>query len=315
VPGILVLGLGHYAAGEGRTARRLLILEGIALGTIVVAGAGLGLSGASRRLSLPIVPMLIGGSGLFLTGWAADIYGAAGGPRIAGPPPARLPGLEARLGYTFVTDPQFAYSHFTDMAMHVRHGAWRTGAHAQLAMDDDNQRVRGQVAYRFTGPRRHGQARDGSAFDLQGGLTWHRYGSNGFTSIAGDLLASGRYDLARMAPTLAGSFVEAGLGLGLELTAYAADGAIDASDLLLAHFAFGIYLGTPEAMHGEVRIGYDHRRDELPGGLAVPGGSNGYLGNFGADGFLVFGPRWGVAAHVRAGSAYLAGASLIYRKE
>jgi hypothetical protein len=54
-PGILIHGIGHRVGGDRRTARRLLIIEGIALGGMVVSGAALGLSGASRRLSLPVI--------------------------------------------------------------------------------------------------------------------------------------------------------------------------------------------------------------------------------------------------------------------
>lgn len=309
VPGVLVHGAGHRVGGDRRMARRLLVLEGVALGAMGISGAALGLSGASRRLSLPTIPLLIGGGGLFFMSWGADIYGAAGGPRIAGTARLEPPVLETRLGYLHVHDPQFAYAHFTDVAAHVRAGGWRAGAHAQIAMDNDNQRVQGMLEHRFVGPRRRGQARDGTALDLQGAVTWHDYGTEGFASITGKLVVSGRYDLVRLSPTMAGAFAALGAGLGMEVTTYEGAQGFDAVDRLLAHFAFGMYLGTPGAVHGEVELGYDHDRDGLTGGLA---GSSGFLGYVGARGFIMFGPRWGVAADLRVGSAYVGGASLIY---
>ena len=314
VPGILVHGTGHRIAGDRRTANRLLLFEGIGLGAMIAAAVPLGLTGASRRLSLPAIPVLVGGSGLFILGWAADIYGAAGGPRIAGAPRLRLPGLETRLGYLFVHDPQFAYTHFADLGAGLRRGAWHAFGSAQLALDDDNQRVRAALAHRFSGPRAAGPpARDGSFLDVQAALGWHRFGPEDFATTTVEAFAGGRYDLARLSPTLGGAFAEMGFGLGLEIIDYPASGA-DVADLLLARFGFGMYLGVPAGMHGEVRLAYDHRRDGLAGGLALPMGSGGFLGSVDLDGSLMFGSGWGVAMQAQLGSAYLVGTSLVYRR-
>src|SRR5690606_2313699 len=112
VPGVAVHGTGHWIGGDGATARQLLRLEGLGLGLVVTGGLPLALTGAARRLALPTIPLLLSGGGLLLAGWAGDVYGAAGGPRIAGAPRLVLPGLEARLGYLHVHDPQFAYGSF-----------------------------------------------------------------------------------------------------------------------------------------------------------------------------------------------------------
>lgn len=314
VPGFLVHGTGHRVAGDRRTANRLLLVQGIGLGAVIVAGVPLGLTGASRRLSLPAIPALVGGSGLFLLSWAADIYGAAGGPHVAGAPPLRLPGLETRAGYLYVHDPQFAYTHFADVGAGVRRGAWHAAGSAQLALDDDNQRVRAALAHRFRGPRAAGPpARDGSYLDLHAALVRHRFGTEGFSTTTVETFVGGRYDLARLSPSLTGAFAEMGFGLGLEIVDYAASG-VDATDLLLARFGFGMYLGMPAGVHGEVRLAYDHRRDGLAGGLALPMGSGGFLGCVDLDGAVMFGNDWGVAMQAQIGSAYLAGASLVYRR-
>lgn len=311
-PGVVVHGAGHFLAGDTSTAMRLLRGQLVALGITAAGAVPLALTGASRRLSLPAIPLVMGGGGLLLLGWGADIYGAAGLGRVAGTPRLSLPGLEARLGYLYVYDPQFAYASFATPGARLRLGAWHVDVDAALALDDDHQRVRVEGGHRFHGPRATGVARDGSALELDAALGLRRHGSEDFASLLGEVVARGRYDLARVAPSLAGAFADGWLGLGLEVVLYDGEAA-DPTDWLLGGFGLGMYLGRPEATHGEVRVYYDHFRGELGGGLAVPGGGSGYWGRIGLDGFVALGPRWAVSARAEAGSAYLGGVGLVYR--
>ncbi len=316
VPGVLVHGTGHRIGGDRRTANRLLRVEALALGIAAAGGVPLGLTGASRRLALPTIPLIVGGGGMLFLNWFSDIYGAAGGPRLAGAPRLALPALEGRLRYVHVYDPQFAYRSFANPGARLRWGAWHADIDAALALDADNQRVRVEGGRRFHGPRPAGDGarpQDGSALGLDTALTMHRYGDDGFVSLLGEVVGRGRYDLARVAPSLSGAFAEMWLGLGLELVFYEGD-TVDPTDWVLGGFGFGMYLGEPAGTHGEVRVFYDHFRGDLSGGLAVPGGGNGYLGSLGVDGFVAWGPRWGVSFRAEAGSAYLAGAGLLYRR-
>jgi hypothetical protein len=311
-PGVVVHGTGHFLAGDTPTAMRLLRGQLLALGIAAAGGVPLALTGASRRLSLPAIPLVMGGGGLLLLGWGADIYGAAGLGRVAGTPRLALPGLEARLGYLYVYDPQFAYGSFATPGARLRRGAWHADIDAALALDDDHQRVRVEGGHRFRGPRATGVARDGSALELAAALSLRRHGSEGFATLLGEVVGRSRYDLARVAPSLAGAFADGWLGLGLEVVVY--DSVPEApADWLLGGFGLGMYLGRPEATHGEVRVYYDHFRGELGGGLAVPGGGSGYWGRVGLDGFVAVDPRWAVSFRAEAGSAYLGGVGLVYR--
>ncbi|WP_428264289.1 hypothetical protein [Haliangium sp.] len=311
VPGVLVHGLGHRIGGDRRTASWLLRAEGVGLGVAVAAGIPLALTGANRRLALPAIPLVVGGLGSFLLGWTADIYGAAGGARVTGEPRLDAPVLALRAGYLYVHDPQFEYASVADFDARARVGPWSVAAAASLALDDDHQRARLGGGYRLWGPRPDRASADGTYFDLDAAVAMSHFGSDGFTTWTGEVFVHGRYDLARIGPSLRGAFADMGVGLALELADYD-DGDTDVGDLLLADFGFGVYLGRPEGAHGELRVGYDHRRDDFAGGLAVRGGGGGFAGSFSASGFVRVAGPWGVSARFELGSAYVAGLGLLY---
>jgi hypothetical protein len=108
--------------------------------------------------------------------------------------------------------------------------------------------------------------------------------------------------------------VEWGLGAGWVFTHYQVGAhETDAAGLLLARFGYGLLFGQPGGRHGEMLLFYDHRHDDYAGGLKVTGLGSGAAGHFGLEGAFFFLPRWGVHAEVQAGSAYLAGLSIIHR--
>ena len=312
VPGFLIHGSGLWVRGDVETARRLLVVEGIGLGLAAVSGGVLAATGGSRRVSGFTIPMLVSGGGLFLTSWLADIYGSAGGGTRGATPRSALPPLDLELGGFGIYDPVFDYSAFSRAAAALRLGRWRIAPELLVALDDDNQRLRGDVAYRFIG----GQDQAGSFLDLIGGLRWHRYGGDGFTSSSGEVVARGRLDLGRLGSSLDGAFAGLSAGLGLEVTDYAMPGvATDVSDMILGGFAFGLYLGDGQsAVHGELALFYDHRRDHLVAGFSPGQQASGFGGYFGAELDLDIGTSpWGLVSRLEWGSAALAGISLRYR--
>ncbi len=304
-PGLIVRGLGHRIGGDPRTAKRLLWVQLGGLGTALVGAIPFAATGASRRLATPTLPVIIAGSSAFLLSWVADVYGSAGGPAIAGRPRLTAPATEAHAGYLYVYDPQFDYQHLLDVGARAHLGSWHLDATANVAVGADHQRLRASVGYRPLGPRRGQPGSDGSYLEIDGSLGLVRFGDDGFDTYSGELFAIGRYDLARMAPSLRGAFVDLGLGLGIQLTNYQV-GDSDVATLLLAEFGFGVYLGEPGAMPGEVRVYYDHRRDSLASG------ASGFSGSFGVAGELMVSGPWGVGAQVDLGAALVAGASLLY---
>jgi hypothetical protein len=310
VPGFLIHGTGHRVAGEGETAWRLLRLEGVALSAMLVGGVPLAATGASRRLAVPAIPLLVSGGGLFLSTWLADLYGASGVP--GGAPRLALPPLELELGTAYVHDPRLEVGPFVVAAANLRAGPWRASPSAWIGAAADNQRLRLDAAHRLRGPTTSpARAGDGSAVEIRAAVTHHRWGAEAFASTVLEAAIAGRYDLARLSPTLAGSFAEGALGLGLEIFDYEVGGA-DVNDLLLARFEYGVYLGDGR---GEVALFYDHRREVFAGGLALPRGGNGFVGHFGAAGWLAVSGRWGLAAELAAGSAYVGKLAVRYHLE
>ena len=166
------------------------------------------------------------------------------------------------------------------------------------------------------GPRPGHRERDGSFIDAETAVTHHAYSSDGFRTLTGEISALGRYDLSRFDESLAGSFVETGVGWALsalDLDAPGPDLGDDTEDLLLFRFGYGFYVGRAPGAHGEVGLHYDHRHDDYAAGLKLGGLGSGVAGHFVLSGKAYFSSEWGMLVDLQAGSAYIAGLSLLYR--
>ncbi|MCB9561330.1 MAG: hypothetical protein H6708_13060 [Kofleriaceae bacterium] len=170
---------------------------------------------------------------------------------------------------------------------------------ALVAIDGDAQRGEVEARWRLRGAAPGaGVIASGTRLELRGDAFAIRRA--GFAVVTGELGLRGRLDLGRVAPALDGAFGEAGVGLGLEVTRYDA-GDLDATELVTARFGLGLYLGCGQ---GEALLWYEHRRDDLAGGLAAWRAA-GFIGRAGLTGAWSLTPRWAIAAEVQAGSAWV----------
>lgn len=317
IPGVVLHGSGHAAAGDWDTATDLLIIEGVGLLGIIAGAATLGSLGASRRAATPAIMVLIPSGGLFLHSWLADIYGAIGASDATAP--NTMPWLDVGLGYRYVYDPQFEYRHFSHLDANGRLGDWRLGLEAWVALNDNNQRWRSAVAWRAIGAAAGSSLTnpdikpDGSIVELELAVVYHRHGTEDFSFFSPEFYIRTRLDLKNLSETLRGSFFDFGMGWGVEMYNYNLPGAGFASDVvdeLLGRFAYGFYLGQGR---GEWSFFYDHRKDDYAAGLSLDSGTNGPIGHVGLDGLFYIMDAWGVRASFEVGSAYIAGASIVYR--
>lgn len=301
VPGLLLHGSGHWVAGERATARRMLAIEAAAIAAI---GAGLvPLALANRRTSWPAIPLVVSGTGVLIGNWLGDLYGSAGAADLLGRPAERGPDIAIQSGYGFVHDPRLQTGSFGVLGAEGRLGRWGAAAGAWLGRD--NQRISAGGDRRILGSPRG----TGSHLELRGRVRYHRYAED-FTIAGAEVEVGGRLDLARLAPTLAGSFAELSTGLGLDVVDYRIEGIeTDVWDALVGGFAWGLYLG---AGRGEARVFYDHRRDGFAAGLATGNRGNGFLGHFGAELDLRLAGPWGLHASTAIGSAWVAHLALRY---
>jgi hypothetical protein len=319
VPGLIVHGAGHFAAGDRQVARRLFAVEGIGLGLFAAGAVPLLVTGASRYYSGPTVAFLVSGVGLFGLSWLADVYGAAAGDSRAGAPPSISPGtgvpLEVTAGYGYVYDPRFDYRQFAVVSATAWLGRLRLAPSAWIALDDDNQRLRQEATWRLAGPGSRRPTGDGSSVEVTAALTHHRYPGERFDVTTGETSLGGRLDMARVGDSLAGSFAEMSLGVGLEGINYHEAGAgADLGELLFVRFGYGMVVGRPGGLHGEVSLYYDHRRDTFAGGVSPGNGpGSGFAGLFGAGLIVHLGKRWGVRALVEQGAARVAHIGLTAR--
>jgi hypothetical protein len=304
VPGLAVHGTGHFVARKPAIGRRLLIAEGVGLGMTVSSLAIIAATGASRRIVTPLAMMTVTGVGLFAVSALADIYGVAAREGGYGTPLVTLPWIETSAGVRGVYDPQFSYGAVVDQAIDVRLSRVRVRLEAMQAPAGAFSRTAALLGVRILSTPDH------SFIDLEGGLSDRAYRGDGFSATTLEGRLASRLNLEHFASTMRGSFAELMLGTAIVSYRYAA-GGVTADDLLLVRVGYGVYLGA----RSEMSLYYDHRRDTIAGGGLFRGIGAGYAGYFGLDARYFFDRQWGIAIDARAGGAYIAGASLIFRAQ
>lgn len=312
MPGVIVHGSGHWVAGRAKTARLLLLYEGIGLGSLGVSLVGLAATGASQYTVTPFAIGALGGLGLFGVTLLADVYGVLAPEGGTGAPETALPRLEIRSGLLYVYDPLFPHRYFWSHGFSLAAGGLRLSPSVELGLDAPTHRYSLFVARRLLGPGPHGAARSGTALDITAGVTDQAYHDEAFGLTALELRFDSRLDLGDLDSNLAGSFMESSLGYAREFLRY--DGLEgDQTDELLARVGFGMYLGRPGGMHGETTFVYDHRRDTLAGGMRFAGVPAGYAGHLEQRTRLFFSSSFGAELELDYGSAFTTGISLLFR--
>ncbi len=306
--GAFVSGAGQYTLCDPAAGRRLIGARVVSLGSLFLGGGGLVMTGASRKTIPIFAGLAIFGIGGTLFTYLADVYGALTAGANAGRP-APSSTLELAAGYRFVHDVRLGDLHAAHLRARTWFGTTRLNAEADIALGGDNQRLSLGIRQRLAGnPGR------GNAFDIQSGLTFHRYGEHSFHSLVLEVNAIGRLHLETIGRNMRGSFVEGQLGLGYQGFAYpnVDRGLSDFNSLLLAVVRYGVYIGES----GEVSAFYNHRRDRFAGGLALDGVAAGNFGHIGLEGRGFFGNgRFGLAGHLHYGSALTFGLNLLYRTQ
>ena len=195
-------------------------------------------------------------------------------------------------------------------------GPLRLSPSGFFSLGGDTARYRVESQYRVAGNIADPRPRDVSFVDVTLAFTHQRHRPEHFSRSMAELSVDARYDLARIGPTLRGAFIELGAGYGLARTDYDLSGLKVPSDLehvLLGRIGFGVTLRGASAPGSEALLYYDHRHDDYVAGLKLPGIGSGVIGHFGLAARWFFTESVGVALDAQAGSAYLGGASLLFR--
>jgi hypothetical protein len=256
----------------------------------------------------PLAVGAIGGASLFVISWLADVYGSAAPEGGTGEPGRRMPRLETQTGLRYVYDPQFRYRAFVSHGFRLDSRWFWLSPEFDVALDAKNRRYALKVGHRLVGPSSIRYSKSGTRVDLQLGVSDHDYDDDGFAMRTFEGSFAARLDLVAIGESLRGSFAEMELGYARQQSRF--DGLPgDGTDELLARIGVGTYIG---AGRGEFRLGYDHRRDTLAGGLRVRGIGAGYLGFLHQRTELYFGTL-GIASEVALGSAFLVSGFLLVR--
>ncbi|MEO7096111.1 MAG: hypothetical protein ABI175_22810 [Polyangiales bacterium] len=297
VPGIVVHGIGSRVVKERALARRIVTMQAVGMAAMIVGGLPTGISGGNPY-TIPGVPLLTTGTGLFLSSWLTDIWVAAGGPCSRPEPRATAP-WAIELGSVYLRD---AYRHrlFARAAGRIELGRVSVLADGlQHAGGDAYEAALGAEVRILGAPASGRYVLDTTrlAVRVRGR---HRHDDDDMVGVStGEAEVVVRFDHRRIADQLAGTFTDASAGIGAERASYT-PGGHETNSLLLATFAWGMYLRDL----GELRLFYDHRRDSLAGGLQA-GRAAGFIGSFGvAVDLRAWGP-WAARAELEYGSGWV----------
>ncbi len=302
--GFLARGIGSWYVKDTRTAKRLAKIAGLGFGLMIGGGVPTGVTGGNPYVLIPFVPMLLAGTGLFMHTWFADIANAAGASQL-GQPVARVPwALEAGLVWT--------HDAYRDRAMF--RGAARAATKwlelgATVYANESRSYVGGDlsIGVRLLGAHAEGVPIDDGSFLMVRGVARRRDDDDDRVQVTtGELELLGRLDLWRVSRPLDGSFAELSLGGGLERAAFSTQD--EKGGLLLARFAYGVYLGR----RGEAQLFYDHRRDSFAGGIAAYRAA-GFVGSVGAMVDARITGRWAAHVELEIGSAWVTSVGLRYQ--
>lgn len=305
VPGILVHGAGSWVIGERDTARRLLYIELAGIGLAAGSLAGLAYTGAARAFVAPLAALGMFGVGAFGVSFLADVYNVAAPPEGWGRSPNRVSLVEASVGYTYLHQQQFRFSHLLRYSLQARGGRVLVGAAGSLAPRDAHDHTLLEAGYRFWGATPSHEQHDGSFLEARAGLYRTRYAEEDFTTRGHQLLLTARLDSERWAPEIHGAFAEASLGYARRVSEFDMLSAKQVDALLLGGFAFGVYHGEPERLGGWSKLYYDHRHDGYAAGLLTPGLGSGVIGHFGLEVHHYLSSRFGLSVVTELGSAWL----------
>lgn len=295
-PGFVIRGTGAYLVGEKQTSKRLLQVGAIGLGAMMAGGLPVGVSGGSPY-TMPLMPVLLLGGGMFFTSWWADIATAAGvsSPgRMPGDPPWQL-----ELASLWLHDPYRDAGLFR-LAGRIELGRTSLGGEGMIDAENEIRDGAGELRYRIKGAPANGWNHgDGSRLYTRTGLRVHRDDGDRLTHTTGEVEVVGRLDLWHVDDSLRGTFAELSTGAAVERVKFAT-GDSEFHSLLLGTFAWGVYL----AGHGELKFFYNHRRDGIVGGIAAWRAA-GFVGSLGGAVDVVLDPRWAVHLELDIGNAWL----------
>ncbi len=302
-PGVLVHGVGSYVVGEHRAARRLLTTELVGLGVTATGAVPIAYSGGSQY-TIAGVSIAILGAGLILPTWFADLAVAAGASRTGSP--HALPPWSLEVGTTWLHDP-YRQRGLVELAGAADLGRLGLGAATLLDADGDQWTVEVGARWRLYGAAATGTSiAHGDRLVIATALRHHRDRLDDVTIDTGDFLVAGRADLSRLDPALAGQFLEASAGAGIERAGFRSD-AHDLNSLLLGGFGYGLYLGRG----AEVSMFYDHRRDGMAGGIDAWRAA-GFVGSVGVRAHARLAPHWLVRGELQIGNGWVTTAALRY---
>lgn len=297
-PGLLLPGVGHFVLGETEAGKRYLVLDAIGIALLAAGFGGQAATGGADRLAPLVVVPQVAGMSLLSILWLSDVVGSAHGTAEWEKPREPQGNLSAAIGYTGLFGSRLDFHHGIQLDARIRARSFTARPWGLFDVQGSHYGMGARLEYVVW---EHADRVTRLALGAE--VTHHRFRVSRYSTTVGAGYAELRLDLGNLTRTLRNTYLLGRLGAGVEGFAYDAS-PFDASDLSPV-LVLELGAGLQVAQRVNLEFLYRNRKDELPGGIVLPGIFDSYLGIFELRGRVTIDERFAVLAGLRWGNGLM----------
>jgi hypothetical protein len=157
----------------------------------------------------------------------------------------------------------------------------------------------GFVGWRLWAPQSDDQI---TKLSLLADLFYQRFRTEGFSETTFRGLGEFRWNMGYLITSMRNTWLLARMGWGIDV--FSIDDSTNGADGL-PFIVMDVGMGLMASKNVSIELTYRQRKGDLPGGIAISGGSAGFFGMLEFQGRVTIDPRWSVVPGLRVGNGIM----------